>query len=656
MPTPRAPWQSPGYRPDIDGLRAVSILVVVLFHAFPEDFKGGFVGVDVFFVISGFLIGGLITHELDARTFSFPTFYARRVRRIFPALIVVVAFVLTIGWNSMFPQEFRQLGRHIAAAALFVSNFVLLDEVGYFDMEAHTKPLLHLWSLAIEEQFYLLWPLFAWVLRKRRAVFIAATMAIALGSFIFNVTTTEASVAFYSPLSRIWELAAGVLLAHLPRDVVARRFSHPNAQNFFGGFGIAAIFLAVFVTDARTFPGWWPLLPVVGAALVIAAGPQGFTNRNFLSAPIMVWLGKISYPLYLWHWPLFAFAWLVYGAKPPADVRYALIVASILLAWLTYVGIEKPIRFGSWRLRPVATLTTALVVMGVAGVAIMQSQGFPDRAVAEINRSLAYDLRVPTDSRTSDGSCVKRYGIETGDSYVCFVNSAAPRILVVGDSVSMAFYSAIHAGMIEEQAAFVGAHSFNWARSPCLGAIDLSTWMNGGDVCQKVVQSAFDILAREPSIEAVILPTYSRNPFFTSERTLTEFQQRVFSLGKKVVYVMSVPQFGNPPAGCHPRKLFLFGFDITRPGNEFSCRQLRAQLEPDLRQQRQLFENMSKTNASAFLFDAFEPFCGSTECHQSDRRGPLYWSWAHINERGSSLVLEKFLPWVRKDILSPRPN
>lgn len=652
----RPPWESPWYRPDIDGLRAVSILVVVLFHAFPDDFKGGFVGVDVFFVISGFLIGGLITHELDAGTFSFATFYARRVRRIFPALIVVVAAVLLVGWNSMFPQEFRQLGRHIAASALFVSNFVLLDEVGYFDMEAHTKPLLHLWSLAIEEQFYLLWPLFAWLLRKRRAMFIAATAAITLASLRFNLSSTETSVAFYSPVSRVWELATGVLLAHIPRHVMARWFGHPIWRDALSGFGLAAIILAVFVTDAQSFPGWWPLLPVLGAALVIAGGPRSVVNCRLLSASPVVWLGKISYPLYLWHWPLFAFAWLAYGAKPPAEVRYALVAASVLMAWLTYVGIEKPIRFGAWPLRPVATLSVAMLFLGSGGVVIMQSQGLPERSVAKINRSLAYDLRVPTDSRTSDGSCARRYGIETGEAYVCFVNSSTPRMLVVGDSVSMAFYSAIHAGLIEANAAFVGAHSFNWARSPCLSMEDLTNWMTGPEVCQMVIRSVFEILTREPSIEAVILPTYSRNPFFTNPGALADFSHRVFGLGRKVVYVKSVPQFGNPPAGCHPRQLFLLGLDLTRPGNEYSCRQLRTQLEPDLSLQRALFESMSKASPSAFEFDAFEPFCGNAECYQSDERGPLYWSWAHINERGSSLVLRKFLPWIRQHVLSLERN
>ncbi len=650
------PWASANYRPDVDGLRAISIIAVMLFHAFPETFGGGFIGVDVFFVISGFLIGGLITQELDAGTFRFASFYARRVRRIFPALVVVVAFVLIVGWNSMFPQEFRQLGRHTAAAALFVSNFVLLDEVGYFDMEAHTKPLLHFWSLAIEEQFYLVWPLFAWAMRKRRLLFVTSIAVLALASFTLSVTSTESSVAFYSPLTRVWELAIGVLVAHLPREVVARWLGQPLVRESIGASGIAAIALAVLITDAQSFPGWWPLLPVVGAALVIASGPRNLATRYLLSARPMVWIGKISYPLYLWHWPLFAYAWLAYGSKPPEEVRYALLAVSLLFAWLTFAFVEKPIRFGSARLRPVATLTAAVLLLGVGGVTIVQLHGLPDRSVAETNRALAYDLRVPTDSRTSDGTCMQKYGIDTGDAYVCFVNSPTPRTLVVGDSVSMAFYSAIHAKLFEEKAAFVGAHSFNWARSACLNPGNLEKWMDGSEVCQRVIRTVFEILRREPSIEAVVLPTYSRNPFFTDETALSDFQHSVASLGKKVVYVMSVPQFGNPPAGCHPRRLSVLGLDITRPANSYSCRQLRSQLEPDLRRQRELFQKMSDTSLSTFLFDAFEPFCGPKECEQSDERGPLYWSWAHVNERGSSLVLRKFLPWINSAVLDLRPS
>lgn len=636
----------PSYRPDIDGLRALSVIAVMLFHAFPDEIKGGFIGVDVFFVISGFLIGGIITQELDAGSFSFKAFYMRRARRILPALVLVISFVLFVGWNTMFASEFRQLGRHVTAAALFVSNLALLTEVGYFDMEAHTKPLLHLWSLSIEEQYYVVWPLFAWVLRKRRRLFIALTGLIAASSFLLSVTEADAALAFYSPLTRVWELAVGVLAAHLPRSTVSNYLDSGKRRILLQSGGLVGILAAAFVTDAQSFPGWWPLLPVLGAAFVILSGPCDYGKWAVLGSRPMVWFGKISYPLYLWHWPLFAYAWLAYGTKPPAEVRWSLLLVSVLFAWATYKFVERPIRFGTSRSRPVFSVIASLLVLGTIGTAIVQLNGLPTRSVAELNRTLAEDLRVPTSTRTSDGTCKEKYGVETGDAFVCFVNSSSPRMLVIGDSVSMAFYSAIHARLVDEQAAFVGAHSFNWVRSACSFSDNLEVWIQGGETCQAVIRTALSILAQEPSIEALVIPTYSRNPFFTNGSALAALQQIVAGAGKKVVYVLSVPQFGNPPGGCHPRTLRFWGMNLTRPGNMDSCRQPRSQLEPDLLVQRQLFQKFGNAYPGTSVFDAFESFCGAEDCFQSDDIGPLYWSWAHINERGSRLVLGKFLPWL----------
>ena len=649
----KPPWASPGYRPDIDGLRAVSILSVVYFHAYPHELTAGFIGVDIFFVISGFLIGGLISSEIAAGTFTFASFYARRVRRIFPALVLVMAFVYAVGWKVMFPEEFRQLGRHIAAASVFVSNFVLLEEVGYFDMEAHTKPLLHLWSLAIEEQFYLLWPLFAWVLRGRRALFISLTVAAALVSFALNVTSAEVSTtAFYSPQTRFWELAIGVLVAHLPREAMTRWVAARWLREAAVVAGLARHRLCGLLIDARaSFPGWWVLLPVLGAATVIAVGPHSFASRYVLGSRPMVFVGKISYPLYLWHWPLFAFTWLAYGTQPPSEVALPLIAASFVLAWLTYQFVEKPVRFGVWGLRPVPTLAILALLLGATGLLTMQRDGFAGRAVAAANRSLAYELRVPTDSRTSDGSCAKKYGIETGDSFVCFVNAAAPRMLIVGDSVSMAFNSAIHAGMVKEDAALIGAHSFNWRLPACALSGDFQAWLKGPELCKAVIRGALAILAREPSIEALVLPTFAGNPFFGNPQAITALQDAVFALGKKVVYVTSVPQYSRSPGGCKTRKLDFLGIDLTRAPDIESCGDPRPALEAALKNQRTLFEAMAAGKPNAAVFDSMGPLCDATYCRQGDAQGLLFWSWAHVNERGSLRILNDFLPWLHKTVL-----
>jgi peptidoglycan/LPS O-acetylase OafA/YrhL len=205
----------PKYRPDIDGLRAVAVLAVVAFHAFPSWAKGGFIGVDVFFVISGYLISIIIFENLERGTFSFTEFYARRIRRIFPALLLVLIVCLTIGWFTLLADEYKQLGKHTVAGAGFISNFILWNEAGYFDNSAETKPLLHLWSLGVEEQFYIFWPLLLWFAWKHKFSLLTLTILVALASFVLNIKGIKHDMVatFYSPQTRFWELLCGSLLS-----------------------------------------------------------------------------------------------------------------------------------------------------------------------------------------------------------------------------------------------------------------------------------------------------------------------------------------------------------------------------------------------------------------------------------------------------------
>lgn len=333
------------YRADIDGLRAVAVLSVVGFHAYPQWFRGGFIGVDIFFVISGYLISAIIFGNLQSGSFTYQEFYRRRVRRIFPALVVVLLTCLGVGWFGLLASDYEQLAQHTLGGASFVSNFVLWRESGYFDSNAAAKPLLHLWSLAIEEQFYILWPLLLGWVWKRRWNFFVVTSAVALLSFGVNLLSFpgHATAAFYSPLSRFWELMMGGLLAYaaLYRPILIARYR--NAQATAG-----AAFLGVgmaLVTSASAFPGWWALLPTFGAVLLIAAGPDAWFNRLVLASRIAVWFGKISYPLYLWHWPLLSLALILNNYEPNSRwVRIGLVLSSIVLAWLTYKAVETPIR------------------------------------------------------------------------------------------------------------------------------------------------------------------------------------------------------------------------------------------------------------------------------------------------------------------------
>src|SRR5262245_48109550 len=363
------------YRPDIDGLRAVAVLSVVGFHAFPEWIKGGFVGVDIFFVISGFLISRIIFGGLEEGRFNYAAFYGRRIRRIFPALALVLFACLICGSFISQAGELEQLGRHIAAGAGFVSNFILWSEAGYFDNAADTKPLLHLWSLGIEEQFYIVWPLLLGVVwRYTHAVF-PVTLLIATTSFVLNVYAvgTHPIATFYSPLSRSWELMVGSILAYLTLRQPHRLPSRPHAYAL---IGLIFIVLGIaLVSKNSEFPGYWALLPTIGACLMIAAGPDAWLNRTFLSQRMIVGIGLISYPLYLWHWPLLSFSHLIEGETPTAAVRVAAVMTSLILAWATYRVLEKPIRYGYHRRMKTAVLCGLMVLTGVGGYHVYAREG-----------------------------------------------------------------------------------------------------------------------------------------------------------------------------------------------------------------------------------------------------------------------------------------
>lgn len=275
---------STDYRPDIDGLRGLAVSAVLAFHAFPEHAPSGFIGVDIFFVISGFLITGIILDALQRDTFSFANFYARRIRRIFPALLLVLAFCLAFGIYALTADELAQLSRHVAGGAAFVSNFVLWNEVQYFDNLAETKPLLHLWSLGIEEQFYLVWPLLLWLAYRAGANILAVALLLAALSFGLNIFATprSAAAAFYLPQNRLWELLIGAALASVgPNRKASRtagtkasleRASSTRLATVMGILGLVVLVAGfALISKARAFPGWWALMPAAGTALIIAA-------------------------------------------------------------------------------------------------------------------------------------------------------------------------------------------------------------------------------------------------------------------------------------------------------------------------------------------------------------------------------------------------
>jgi peptidoglycan/LPS O-acetylase OafA/YrhL len=368
------------YRPDIDGLRAIAVAAVLAFHAFPDSFPGGFTGVDIFFVISGFLISGIILHELRADSFTFARFYARRIRRIFPALALVLAACLTFGWWSLSPYDYDQLGAHVAAGAGFVSNILLWRQSGYWDTDSALKPLLHLWSLGIEEQYYLVWPLLLFMLRRHMERIFWLIVGIAAASFALNIVLVGRlpEAAFYLPMTRFWELMLGSIVAwlHLHR---AQRPEVPLRWRNLAALGGAVLLILAFVLvrDGRGFPGWWALLPTLGALLLMQSGPQAWINHRILANRAVVYVGLISYPLYLWHWPILSFARNLNGGLPPVGIRIGALVVSVLLACATFEWIEKPIRrMGRGVAAPRAAGLSAACVGALAVYGLLVFGGF----------------------------------------------------------------------------------------------------------------------------------------------------------------------------------------------------------------------------------------------------------------------------------------
>ena len=421
-------------------MRAVAVLSVIAFHAFPEVVPGGFVGVDVFFVISGFLITGILQREIADGTFSITAFYARRVKRLFPALVLVLAVTLAIGWAVLLNDEYRQLGRHMAAGAGFVSNIVLWGEAGYFDLDSGSKPLLHLWSLGVEEQFYILWPLVLALSCRYRVNLLMVLGALGLASFAANImlVDTHPAAAFFLPYPRFWELMLGGLLA----AAVPLSASHPPPSTARGAAlrgmrlvlgtaalaGLIAIGLAISViTVGKRFPGWWAVLPTLGAAPLIGAGPRTWMARQVMSYRPLVLVGLISYPLYLWHWPLLTFARIIYAGLPPLAVRIAVVGATFFLAYATYRYVELPMRDLGHRARHAQAVLTGLgtALLGVFLAGIMVSHGIPSERIRDLSVAL---------------SAARGDWFYPGDAAAVLAGTSAESVLFFGDSYVQQLY------------------------------------------------------------------------------------------------------------------------------------------------------------------------------------------------------------------------
>lgn len=373
-----------GYRPDVDGLRALAVLAVIFFHAFPASLPGGFVGVDVFFVISGYLISRILINEITSERFSYKVFMGKRIRRIFPSLCVVITFTICAGWLLLTADEYKSLSKQIIAGTLFLSNYLFWSEAGYFDKISEFKPLLHLWSLAIEEQYYLIWPIVLYTAFKHKKNIIFVCILIILSSFIHSyvLSLEDKSLAFFSLSSRFWELLVGSLLAiveYKKYNYLDKFNKNKNLKNMLSIIGIILMLASFIITKNNNFPKAWPLLPVIGTVFFILSGAESIVNRYIFSNKIIVYIGLISYPLYLWHWPIISFEYILAAGKPSKSYLLIAILISFLLAIITNSQIEKRLKNLNIS-KSYLFLIPILIILSLFGLLINLNDGFPNRA------------------------------------------------------------------------------------------------------------------------------------------------------------------------------------------------------------------------------------------------------------------------------------
>jgi len=689
------------YRPDIDGLRAIAVISVVLFHSFPDSvFKSGFVGVDVFFVISGFLISTIIFRGMnermsgsgDGRPFSFIDFYSRRVRRIFPSLIFCLITFLVLGWFVLLPDEYSLFGKHIMGASGYVSNLLLWGEAGdYFQTASQTKPLLHLWSLGIEEQFYLIWPLVLFIAYKLNFNIFTLALVGALVSFGFELHSVKGNptAAFYSPFLRFWELMAGSIIAWLKlykgemfRGIAERAGPYLSAVllrnpqkadsvrlcgNILSFVGLVLILTAVFALDSKDFPGYKALLPVMGAVLMIAAGKDAFLNRYVLSNRVMVWFGLISYPLYIWHWPFLSFAWIVGGEMPELKVRIGCVVLAVVMSAVTYYFVEPRLRWGRFGGYKAAGLLSMMVIIGVTGYSIEKHNGYtarmndPEQLVRD-----AINKRMDDDNQR----CLKEIpdwrNLSVGPNQCRFQRASGENtIAVIGDSHARHLYPGLAAITKEKEGIAVFPAS---AAIPLMGLHSMPG--NPGMVhTEHLLSEGFSYILEHKNITKVVLSHYPvgswHNVIDTYNLGNKDFNSilrdgflRTFSeltkAGKDVYVILDSPSYTEDNwLKCHAS---IVRRPIAIPSFLYYKRSKACFERSDDRVGKEALDNwnevaheVARGYKNIYFIDLKPIFCHKELCSMLDSKNNLlYVDSHHLNIMGSLFVAPYILSKIRE--------
>jgi peptidoglycan/LPS O-acetylase OafA/YrhL len=675
--TGRANSTSPGgrvplysYRPDIDGLRALAIIAVVCFHAFPSHLSGGFVGVDVFFVISGFLITQILNQQRQQDNFSLSAFYSGRIRRLFPALIIVLSACCTFGWVALLADEYKHLGKLTLASTVFVSNFVLWGETGYFDYAADAKPLLHLWSLGIEGQFYLLWPAVLWMASRARFSALGLCCGLMLVSLALNLVIAPQSPAhaFYSPVTRMWELLSGGLIAQLQQCKLNQSDSNASVSRLsaFKNNALPTIGLVLIVASAvmfdkdLSFPGIWAVVPVAGTILIIMAGEQAWLNRRILSRPVLVSIGLISFPLYLWHWPILSFAKIISGTRPPWEIQAALVTVAFGLAVITYRWVEQPLRFGKNLRQKTHWLIVGMIALASTGSVIFLQDGFARRHQNQLVETQLADLKFDLPD-TQHWYCANA----TPEGPRCHATGPNPSVVVIGDSHALTIYTGL-INRFKSKGEVVGLYG---ASDGCPPLLDVVIQDLGGDSRNCLIKGSQAIrrVISDPSIKQVIL--MSRGPMYTTAKGYGEVESEQFgswalhfkdesrgtrtnkevfalglartldallSAGKKVTFLHDVPELGFDIRNCFSFRPLAFSSRLMDP-----CAVSKSAFEERTQAYRLMVNQILAERPAVKVIDAAEALCDETWCYGSKDGVLLYIDDDHLSHRGADYVVKQ---------------
>lgn len=619
------------FRPDIEGIRAVAVLLILFNHSSVRGFNGGFVGVDIFFVISGYLITSIFIRDTRNGQHSTANFYRRRILRIFPALFAMLACTTALCFVFMVPSELATYAKSLLATVLFASNFAFYADTGYFTLAAATRPLLHTWSLAIEEQFYIFWPLLLMVFHRRGAnsfnALLVGTVVLSLTLSIWMVAT-DMSAAFYLLPFRAWELALGGMLTMLPPPRDLPRWLRQLA----GAAGIVAILACSYFYRELTipFPGLAATIPCLGAAALVASGPDTLVGR-LLSIPIARFFGRISYSLYLWHWPVIVFTRLALWPMHEGVVVAADIAISIALAWLSYRFIEQAgrkwlDRFSNQRIFAIAF---GLILAGVVtGGVIIAQRGFPGRYPADALKIAAvFDGDEQKTYRS--GSC---FVVEPGDRFdpaACLKQDATrPSLLLIGDSVAAHYWP----GFARQ------TDSVNTLQATMAGCRpQISTRIKFA--CQAFFNDMLIGWTNKNRPDAVALAgNWQESDLPAVEATLSSLKDR----GIKAIVIGPMPRYDTSLA-----RLLLFLPQENRQAGA------ARHIDPGVWAVDAHMRETALSHGASYI-SPVQLLCKAQRCQVfAGSNIPLQFDDVHLTHQGSELLIERMMPQIRAALGQP---